>query len=193
MKNKNKKGHVGFYLFICLFFCIGLGWGASDWNATFKNARDPEEAFKPWVPEMCILFYQFWKGRRAKWHLYLKYAQMFLQTTKLSTVKTKRALDCLLEKNTGKQDSIIFRILRTVPSPLPSSPPPAQFSKKPSRLAASPVTSSVINFRSQGNPDTCPVKRTPEEGCCLQGPPWQISAHRRTGNSELGDCFGFGL
>lgn len=32
---------------------------------------------------MYILFYQFLKGRRAKQHLYLKYAQMFLQTTKL--------------------------------------------------------------------------------------------------------------
>lgn len=95
---------------------------------------------------MCILFYWFWKGRRAKWHLYLKYAQMFLQTTKLSTFKTKRALGCLLEKSTGKHDSIIFRILRIVPSPPPPSSPPVQFSKKPPRLAASPVTASVINF-----------------------------------------------
>ena len=120
---------MGVYLFICLFFCIGLGWRASVWNATFKNARDPEEAFKLWVPEMCILFYQFWKGKRAKWHLYLKYAQMFLQTTKLSTFKTKRALGCLLEKNTGKHDSIIFQILRTVPSPPPPSPPLCNFPK----------------------------------------------------------------
>ena len=66
---------------------------------------------------------------------------MFLQTTKLSTFKTKRALGCLLEKSTGKHNSIIFQILRIVPSP-----PPVQFSKKPPRLAASPVTGSVINF-----------------------------------------------
>lgn len=78
-----KKSHEGIYLFICLFFCVGLGWRAPDWNATFKNSGDLEGAFKCWGLKMCILFYQFLKGRRAKWHLYLKYAQMFLQTTKL--------------------------------------------------------------------------------------------------------------
>ena len=47
----------------------------------------------------------------------------------------------------------------------PLCPPPLPLRNFPKSL------SSVINFRSQGNPDTCPVKRTPEEGCCLQGPP----------------------
>lgn len=38
---------------------------------------------------MCILFYQFLKERGAKWHLYVKYAQMFLQTTELCRLYLK--------------------------------------------------------------------------------------------------------
>lgn len=87
MKNRNKKRATGVFIYLSVyFFCIGMGWRAPDWNATFKNSRDPAEAFQHPVSKMCILFYQFFKKRGAEWHLYLKYAQMFLQTTNLCLI-----------------------------------------------------------------------------------------------------------
>lgn len=128
MKNKNKKEPCGF-LFIYLFvFCIGMGQGTPDWNPTFKNSRDPEETSKWWVPEMCILLYLFLKEGRAKWHLYLKYAQMFLQTTELCLLpfKTKRVLGSPREKNGGAHNMSCLSKAPRRPPYFPKSPPGPQ-------------------------------------------------------------------
>lgn len=142
MKNRNKKeprGYLFIYLFI-LFFCIGMGWRAPDWNASFKNSRDPEEAFTHWVLKKCILFYQFLKGRGAKWHLYLKYAQMFLKTAKLCLPhlqdkgntwlparEERRSTQCALPFKSPKMSSLLV-------------------SKRSLRPTASQATANVINF-----------------------------------------------
>lgn len=76
---KNKKSHVAVYV-----FCIGMG--QKDQKDNFKNSRDPEEALKSSVSNMCVLFHQVIKelrGRRAKRHFYLHHAQMFTRLAKL--------------------------------------------------------------------------------------------------------------
>lgn len=84
--NKNKKNHMGFYLFICLFYFVS----ARDRKLfteklLLRTSRDPWEAFRSWHLEMCIFLYLFFlKGRRAKWCVCLHYAQLF------HTFRTKR-------------------------------------------------------------------------------------------------------
>lgn len=184
MKNKNKKEPRGL-LFIHLFiFCIGMRQGAPDWNATFKNSRDPEETSKRWVPKMCILLYRFLKERRAKWHLYLKYAQMFLQTTELCLPHLQDKGSPWLpvrEEWRSTQHELSFK------SPQENS----LFSKKPPRPTASQTTAYVINFiypsRSQGvstwglprvrTQAKCPVCRGP----CDKSQPCWVNGNCRFG------------
>lgn len=142
MKNKNKKelpGLLFIYLFVCLFVVIGMGQGATDWNTTFKNSRDPEETSKRWVPWLCILLYKFLKERRAKWHLYLKYAQVFLQTTDL----------CFLHLQDKGSPWLPMRIERrstTHELSFKSHQETSLFSPKPPRPTASQTTAHVMNF-----------------------------------------------
>lgn len=163
---------MGFYLFICLFFCIGMGRRAPDWSATFKNSRDPEEAFKCWVPEMCLLFYQFLKGRRAKWHLYLKYAHMFLrlQSCVFCTFMTKRALGSFERRMCEHTTWVIFQELTGL---LPTFQKTSQAHSlsghcKYHYLPAEP--NIYVWPRSRANSDTCCIGRTQKKSSACRVP-----------------------
>lgn len=108
--NKNKKEQVGFHLFICLFYFVSArDRKISIEKLLLRTAGDPRGAFRSWYPDMCIFFYCFLEGRRAKRCFYFHYAQLF------HTFRTKGSPGSLVEDSLAL--GCLFQISKTVPWP----------------------------------------------------------------------------